>query len=111
MSVTCTISLLTRPGATCPGQRIRHGVRSEPSMPVKYEPSQKPEVPRQGNVSSGPLSPAKTTMVLSAMFSSSSRSSSVPKSASISSRQSAQSPAPLVPLNSSRGTVGKCSIE
>ena len=39
-SVTCMISLLSRPAAMCPGQRAMHGVRSDASMPVKYEPSQ-----------------------------------------------------------------------
>ena len=36
-----------------------------PSMPVKYEPSKNPAVPRCSSISSLPLSPAKTTIVSS----------------------------------------------
>ena len=68
-------------------------------------------MPRQGSASSGPLSPEKTSIVLSATPSALSSSSSEPKSASSWSRQSAQSPCPLLPLNSARGTVGRCINE
>ena len=35
MSVTCTISLLSTPAGTWPGQRIRNGVRMPPSAELK----------------------------------------------------------------------------
>ena len=58
------LELLELPAGTFPGQRIRHGVRRPPSDAVKYEPSKIPGVPRQRGMSSGPLSPTKTTIVL-----------------------------------------------
>ncbi len=42
-----TISLLTRPAGTLPGQRMMNGARSEPSIAVKY-------VPRHGPLSALP---------------------------------------------------------
>ena len=44
-STSCTISLLTLPAGTFPGQRTRHGVRLEPSSEVNSPPRQGPENP------------------------------------------------------------------
>ena len=63
----CTISLLTLPAGTRPGQRMMKGARSEASMAVKYVPRHGPLSPSQGWVASGPLSLAKMTRVLSAI--------------------------------------------
>ena len=54
-----TISLLTRPAGTLPGQRMMNGARSEPSIAVKYVPRHGPLSPSQGLVASGPLSLVK----------------------------------------------------
>ena len=72
------ISLETVPGLMTPGQRIAHGTRQPPSQLVSFSP-RNGVVPPSGQLSSSaPLSVEYITMVLSAMPSSSSLSSSCP---------------------------------
>ena len=44
-STTCTISLLTFPAGTFPGQRMMQGVRFDPSREVNRPPRHGPEDP------------------------------------------------------------------
>ena len=66
MSISCTISLLTAPAGTLPGQRTMNGTRSEPSSrrEVGAAPRARPSRSRAANIS-GPLSQVKMKMVLS----------------------------------------------
>ena len=54
---SCTISLLTLPAGTLPGQRTMHGVRFELSSEVNSEPRHGPENPFH-NPPNGSGSPA-----------------------------------------------------
>jgi hypothetical protein len=63
----CTISLLTRPAGTLPGQRMMKGARIPPSIAVKYVPRHGPLAPSQGWIASGPLPLVKMTGVVFSM--------------------------------------------
>ena len=74
-------------GLTCPGQRMKAKVRIEPSVASPSEPRKGPGLPMSGKPRAlqfvkyspvGPLSDAKTTIVLSSIFSSFSASSTCP---------------------------------
>ena len=120
-STTCTISLLTFPAGTFPGQRMMQGVRFDPSRDVNRPPRHGPEdpfhVPPTGSGSivwvwysgSGPLSDAQTTIVSSASPSSSSLSSTTPVKSSISVRMSAKFPRFVLPAYSGSGIDGLCT--
>src|SRR6516164_5486939 len=87
------------------------GTRSEASIAVKYVPRHGPLSPSHGWVASGPLSLVKITIVFSSMPASLIASRICPVRWSISARQSAQSPLPVLPANSGFGSVGKCTNE
>ena len=78
MSVCEKISLDTVPGLITPGQRIAHGTRQPPSQLVSFSPRNGVVPPSGQLMTSAPLSVEYITMVLSAMPSSSSLSSSLP---------------------------------
>ena len=78
MSVCEKISLDTVPGLMTPGQRIAHGTRQPPSQLVSFSPRNGVAPPSGQLMTSAPLSVEYMTMVLSAMPSSSSLSSSLP---------------------------------
>jgi hypothetical protein len=76
-------------GLTCPGQRMKAKVRIEPSVASPSAPRNGPGLPISGNPNpeasqlmkywpDGPLSEAKTTMVLSSIFKSFSASRTCP---------------------------------
>ena len=78
MSVCEKISLDTVPGLITPGQRIAHGTRQPPSKFVSFSPRNGVVPPSGQLITSAPLSVEYITIVLSAMPSSSSLSSSLP---------------------------------
>ena len=61
------ISLLTVPGLSTPGHRIRQGTRQPPSQLVSFSPRNGVVPPSGQLISSAPLSVAYMTIVLSAM--------------------------------------------
>ena len=76
MSLCEKISLDTVPGLMTPGQRIAQGTRQPPSQLVSFSPRNGVVPPSGQLITSAPLSVEYITMVLSAMPSSSSLSSS-----------------------------------
>ena len=94
MSSCAQISFETVPGLITPGQRISVGTRQPASQLVSFSPRNGDVPPSGQENSSAPLSVEYMTMVLSAMPSSSSLSSSRPTSPSCSTMPSGYVPEP-----------------